>query len=89
MENLKLKNEDIEKQLDQNIELMKRLEMEKRVDETTQRLDKLAEKQRELAEKTEQSKGKDKEELLKQQQQLNSTQRKQLYQWPVTHREQF
>ena len=71
LENLKLKNEDIEKQLDQNIELMKRLEMEKRVDETTQRLDKLAEKQRELAEKTEQSKGKDKEELLKQQQQLN------------------
>lgn len=71
LENLKLKNEDIEKQLDQNIELMKRLEMEKRVDETSQRIDKLAEKQKELSSKTEQSKDKDKEALMQQQQQLN------------------
>lgn len=71
LENLKLKNEDIEKQLDQNIELMKRLEMEKRVDETAQRIDKLAEKQKELSKQTEQSKGKDKENLMQQQQQLN------------------
>lgn len=70
LENLKLKNDDIERQLDQNIELMKRLEMEKKVEETVKRMDDLAQKQRELAEKTEGSKGKDKEDLAKQQEQL-------------------
>lgn len=71
LEKLKLKNEDIERQLDQNIELMKRLEMEKKVEEAVKKAEDLAQKQKELADKTADSKGKDKEDLLKQQQQLN------------------
>lgn len=71
LENLKLKNEDIERQLDQNIELMKRLEMEKKVDEAVRKAESLAEKQKELATKTEQSKGREKEDLTKQQEQLS------------------
>lgn len=71
LENLKLKNEDVERQLDQNIELMKRLEIEKRVEETIKRVDKLSEKQKELSQKTEDARGKEKEELQKQQQQLS------------------
>lgn len=71
LENLKLKNEDIERQLDQNIELMKRLEMEKKVEEAINRAEQLADKQRELSEKTEGSKSKDRDDLAKQQEQLN------------------
>jgi len=70
LENLKIKNEDIERQLDQNIELMKRLEMEKKVEEAVKRMDDLAQKQRDLAAKTENAKAKDKDELAKQQEQL-------------------
>lgn len=71
LENMKLKNEDIEKQLDQNLELMKRLEAEKAVENAIDKASELAEKQRKLAEETEKSDKKDAERLLQQQEQLN------------------
>ena len=52
LEKMKLDNADLERQLDQNIGLMKRLELEKRVEQTVQNLDKLAGEQRRLAEET-------------------------------------
>ena len=71
LEQLKMDNAELEKQLDQNIELMKRLEIEKKVEQTIQKMDKLAEEQREVSRETEQAKGKDKEQLQQKQQQLN------------------
>lgn len=72
LEQLKLDNQDLEKQLDQNIELMKRLEMEKKVEEAVRKTEELAEKQRELSDKTEAAKSKDeKDKLLKEQQKLS------------------
>ncbi len=71
LEQLKMSNEDLEKQLDQNLELMKRLELENRVSETIDKTRKLSEKQQEMSSKTESSKGKNNEELKQQQQQLN------------------
>ncbi len=72
LEQLKMNNEDLEKQLDQNIELMKRLEMEKKVEDAIQKTDQLADKQRQLSKKTEASKGKEeREKLLKEQQELS------------------
>ena len=71
LEQLKLDNAELERQLDQNIELMKRLEIEKKVEQTIQKMDKLAEEQRQLAKETEQAKGKDKEALMQKQQELN------------------
>ncbi len=71
LEQLKLDNAELEKQLDQNIELMKRLEIEKKVEQTIQKMDKLAEEQRNVSRETEQSKGKENEQLQQKQQQLN------------------
>lgn len=72
LEQLKLDNQDLEKQLDQNIELMKRLEMEKKVEEAVHKTEELAQKQRELSEKTESAKSKDeKEKMLNEQQKLS------------------
>ena len=71
LEQLKLDNAELEKQLDQNIELMKRLEIEKKVEQTIQKMDKLAEEQREVSRETEQSKDKKNEQLRQKQQELN------------------
>ena len=71
LEQLKLDNAELEKQLDQNIELMKRLEIEKKVEQTIQKMDRLAEEQRNVSRETEQAKGKDKEEMMQKQQELN------------------
>ena len=71
LEQLKLDNAELEKQLDQNIELMKHLELEKKVEQTIQKMDKLAEEQREVSRETEQANGKDKEQLQQKQQELN------------------
>ena len=68
LEQLKLDNTELEKQLDQNIELMKRLEIEKKVEQTIQKMDKLAEEQRELARETDQARSKDKEDMMHKQQ---------------------
>ncbi len=70
LEQLKLDNADLEKQIDQNIELMKRLELEKKVEQTIQKTDRLAEEQRQLGRETEQAKGKEKEDLQQRQQDL-------------------
>ena len=51
LENMKLKNEDLEKQLDQNIELLKRLEIEKKVEQAVNKADELSKKQEELSQK--------------------------------------
>lgn len=71
LEQLKIDNAELEKQLDQNIELMKRLEVEKKVEQTIQKMDKLAEEQRELGKQTSSSSKQDKEQLQEKQQQLN------------------
>ena len=71
LEQLKMSNEELEKQLDQNLELMKRLEIEKKVEQTIQKMDRLAEEQRNVSRETEQAKGKDNETLQEKQQKLN------------------
>ena len=71
LEQLKIDNAELEKQLDQNIELMKRLEIEKKVEQTIEKMDKLAQEQRDVSRETEQAKGKDKDELIQKQQELN------------------
>ena len=70
LENIKLKNEDIEKQLDQNLELMKRLEAEKMVENAIQKAEELAQKQRDLAKESEKASKKDAEKLSQKQEQL-------------------
>lgn len=67
LESLKLKNEDLEKQLDQNIELMKRLDLEKRVEQAVNKAEELAKKQEELSSKNDGSK----EQNLNEQQNLS------------------
>ena len=71
LEQLKLDNDELAKQIDQNIELMKRLEIEKKVEQTIQKMDKLAEEQRDVSRETEQAKGRENEALQEKQQELN------------------
>ena len=71
LEDMKLKNDALEKQLDQNIELMKRLELEKKIETTIKKTEELAQKQRELAKETEQSGRKEAESLTIKQNKLN------------------
>jgi len=71
LEQLKLDNADLEQQLDQNIELMKRLEIEKKVEQTIEKMDRLAEEQRHLGEETDQARSKDREALQQRQQELS------------------
>ena len=71
LEQLKLDNAELEKQLDQNIELMKRLEIEKKVEQTIQKMDRLAGQQRDVSRETEQAKGRDNEDLQQRQQEIN------------------
>ena len=71
LEDMKLKNDALEKQLDQNIELMKRLELEKKIETAIKKTEDLAQKQRELAKETEQSGKKETEALNAKQNKLN------------------
>ena len=71
LEQIKMDNAELERQLDQNIELMKRLEVEKKVEQTIQKMDRLAEEQRQLSNETEQAKGKDRDHLQQKQQELS------------------
>ena len=71
LEDMKLKNDALEKQLDQNIELMKRLELEKKIETAIKRTEDLAQKQRDLAKETEQSGKKEAETLTIKQNKLN------------------
>jgi hypothetical protein len=70
LENMKLTNEDIEKELDRTLELFKQLEVEQKLEETIEKLQQLAKKQDELAEKTKDTK-QDKEQLKNEQNALN------------------
>jgi hypothetical protein len=71
LEQLRMDNADLERQLDQNIELMRRLDIEKKLEQTMQKLDELAEEQRDVSRETEQSKGKNKEDLLQRQREIS------------------
>ena len=68
LNNIKLNNEDVAKELDRNIEMYKRLEMEKLTNELTEKLDKLSKDQKELSENL---KSKNKEENISKQEKLN------------------
>jgi hypothetical protein len=68
LEQLKIDNAELEKQLDQNIELMKRLEIEKKVEQTIHKMEMLAAEQRDVSRETEQARSKDKEQLMQKQQ---------------------
>lgn len=68
LNNIKLKNEDLAKELDRNIEMYKRLEMEKLTNEITEKLDNLSEEQKDLSEKLS---TKNKEENISKQEKLN------------------
>ena len=57
LESLKMQNEDLEKQLDQNLELMKRLELESKVENAKESAKQLSEEQRKLSEETREAKG--------------------------------
>ena len=68
LNNIKLNNEDVAKELDRNIEMYKRLEMEKLSNELTEKLDKLSKDQKELSENL---KSKNREENISKQGKLN------------------
>ena len=68
LNNIKLNNEDVAKELDRNIEMYKRLEMEKLSNELTEKLDKLSKDQKELSENL---KSKNREENISKQEKLN------------------
>jgi hypothetical protein len=70
LEDMKMDNKDLEKQLDRNLELFKQLEFEKKLQETIDKLKELSTKQDELAAKSEQ-KNADAEQLKKEQDKLN------------------
>lgn len=71
LEQLKMDNAELEKQLDQNIELMKRFEIEKKVEQTIRKMEKLAEEQRNVSRETEQARSKDKEQMMQKQQAID------------------
>ena len=71
LENLKMQNEDLEKQLDQNLELMKRLELESRVETAKESAKKLADEQRKLSEETKDAKSKEGEALKQRQEEVS------------------
>jgi hypothetical protein len=70
MEKMQLNNKDVEKELDRMLEMYKKIELEKKLEEATDKLEKLAEKQEDLAKKTE-DKNSDKEQLKEEQKKLN------------------
>ena len=72
LEKLKMDNSELEKQIDQNLELFKRLEIEKKVEDAVQKADDLAKKQKELADKAAESKNrKDNDSILREQQDVS------------------
>jgi len=68
-EKLDMTYKDLEDQLDRNLELLKRFEVEQKVEEASQELEKLSEEQKELSQKMD-DKNISKEEALKQQQEM-------------------
>lgn len=69
MEKMKVSNKELEKQLDQNIELYKQIEFERKLEGAVNKLRKLAEEQEKLADKSEKDKM-SKEDLVKGQEEI-------------------
>ena len=70
IDELRLSNEELEKELDRNLELFKQLEFEEKLQESMDKLDALKEKQDQLQKETENG-DKSEEELQKEQEKLN------------------
>ncbi len=70
VEEMKLSQEDIEKELDRSLELFKQMEVEQRAEDIAQQLEELAEEQEKLAEDTKEGKA-PQEELQQRQEELN------------------
>jgi len=68
LEKIKFNNKDLEKQLDRNLELFKRMEFDKKLSETIDKIDHLAEEQKKLSEQTKEN---SKENLFQKQNELN------------------
>ncbi len=73
LEELKLSNKDIEKELDRNLELFKQLEVQQKMQNAIDKLDELKNKQQELKEQTEskENKNADSKELENKQNEIN------------------
>lgn len=65
LEDLKMNNENLEKELDRNIEMLKQFQVEQKFQDNIDKLNELKEKQDELAEKVEETLNKDKEQQEK------------------------
>ena len=65
LEDLKMNNENLEKELDRNIEMLKQFQVEQKFQDNIDKLNELKEKQDELAEKVEGTPNKDKEQQEK------------------------
>lgn len=80
MEKMQLNNKDVEKELDRMLEQYKKLELEKKLEQTADKLEKLGEKQEELGQKTEDinkdNKNKTPEEKKQAQEELKQEQQK-------------
>lgn len=72
LDKIKMNNEDLEKQLDRNLEMYKRLEVEKKMQETIDKLRETAKEQIELAKETEKN-PKDNKELQEKQDDINKS----------------
>lgn len=70
LDKIKMNNEDLEKQLDRNLEMFKRLEVEKKLEETIDKLRETAQEQRKLSQETKEN-PKDNKELKRKQEELN------------------
>ncbi|MDI9341292.1 MAG: DUF4175 family protein [Sediminibacterium sp.] len=70
LEEVKLNNKDLEKELDRNLELFKQLEVEQKMQSVTEKLDELSKKQNELSKESEQ-KNSDAKNIESKQEELN------------------
>ena len=72
LDKIKMNNEDLEKQLDRNLEMFKRLEVEKKLQETIDKLRETAQEQKKLSQETKKN-PKDNKELQEKQDELNKS----------------
>lgn len=74
LEDLKMNNENLEKELDRNIEMLKQFQVEQKFQDNIDKLNELKQRQEDLAKKTKETPNKDKaqqEENIKEQEDLN------------------
>jgi hypothetical protein len=70
LDQMKVSDKEVQKQLDRMLEQLKQLQLEKKVDETIEKLNELAKEQKELSDESKKGE-KEKEELSKEQEKLN------------------